>query len=301
MANFVFCVAHFCEIHGPVTILCTQKQEFKVSASNTSHALCESCSFDLPLGVSSLVTHCEEDTVQTQSNGNGNGNANASGKGSRDGSRNRSGSLNGNGSGSGNLNGQLKPVPSNNPIPSTLSKLLNGDTHGQETATSFPVKGFSAGKLTYASTLYPQSEKIYTCLTKLVMKCLSVELAEPLKPVFFGNTNTGYCLSRIFRIADLHARGGERKYALMVVSDSESALLSNWDVALGYIAEIISQLQSKVEALMEQKKLDGTDNGRFMRRAKTIPRSLVQLTGDPDIFMKLHLCGTELLRCMSIP
>ncbi|RKP30553.1 hypothetical protein METBISCDRAFT_16069 [Metschnikowia bicuspidata] len=215
MANFVFCIAHFCEIHGPVTVLCTQKHQSDALLSESSYALCESCSLALPAGSSDRTKHTD--------------------------------------------------------------------------------------RVSYASTLNPQSERIFTCLTKLVMKCLSVEaVAEPLKPVFFGDTNTGYCLCKIFSIPDLHARGGERKYSLMVVGDSESGLLNNWDIASSYIAEIISLLQQWVETRMEQRKFDSSDNGRYLRRAKIMPRSLVQLTGDEQIFMKLHLCGTELLSNMQI-
>lgn len=270
MVNFVFSVAHFCEIHGPVTVLCTQKQESRSSASQTSQALCESCSFELPPGVSSLVSHYDSTELINSRH------ATTSHELSR-------------------YSSQLSPDLSP-PGAGMLTKVLSREAKSKE--YSIPAVEY----LTYASTLYPQSERIFTCLTKLVMKCLSVEaVAEPLKPVFFGDTSTGYCISKIFSIPDLHARGGERKYALMVISDSERALLSNWDVAATFIAEIISLLQSRVETHTEQRKLDGMDNGRYLRRAKTIPRSLVQLTGDPEIFMKLHLCGTELLKSMHLP
>lgn len=270
MVSFVFSVAHFCEIHGPVTVLCTQKHESGSTASQTPQPLCESCSFELPSGVSSLITHFDESEPDSS----------RPSAGIHDSKR---------------FSTQSSSDHSP-PGAGMLTKVLSRDARTKESC--MPV----VESLTYASTLYPQSEKIFTSLTKLVMKCLSVEaVAEPLKPVFFGDTSTGYCLSKIFSIPDLHARGGERKYALMVISDSERALLSNWDVASTFIAEIIASLQKRVEAHIEQRKLDGMDNGRYLRRAKTIPRSLVQLTGDPEIFMKLHLCGTELLKSMHVP
>lgn len=268
MVNFVFAVAHFCEIHGPATVLCTQKQEFGASVSKSSMALCESCSFVLPPGITSLTTNYERGNCSHRSDGRkSNGNSNES---AADGSEN--------------------PVERKGSLRALLR--LDAKNANKNTET-----------VAYISTLYPQSERIFTCLTKLVMKCLSVEaVAEPLKPVFFGDTGTGYCLSKIFSIPDLHARGAERKYALMIVSDSERALLVNWDIALAYIAQIISLLQQTVENHnMERGKLDTADNGRYLRRAKTIPRSLVQLTGDIEVFMKLHLCGTEILTNMQLP
>lgn len=262
MPNFVFCVAHFCEIHGPVTVLCTQKQEIGTSLPKSSNALCESCSLDLPEGVTSLVTKADEPN-----------------------------------------NFKCQAPVSELHLRKTLAVSGKFDDEPVPDAnTTIADKGIDQSarkRIVYASTLYPQSESIYTSLTKLVMKCLSVEaVAEPLKPVFFGDTNTGYCLSKVFSIPDIHARGGERKYALMVVSDSETSLLKNWDISSTYIAEIILLLQRKVELQIEQRKVNSGDNVRFLRRAKTIPRSIGQLTGDNEIFMKLHLCGTEVLRNM---
>ena len=257
MANFVFCIAHFCEIHGPVTVLCTQKHQSDALLSESSYALCESCSLALPAGVTSLVTNIEarDDPEHLTSDCN-------------------------------IANPQV-----------TTNLRINEQKDAQKSSD----RTKHTDRISYASTQNPQSERIFTCVTKLVMKCLSVEaVAEPLKPVFFGDTNTGYCLCKIFSIPDLHARGGERKYSLMVVGDSESGLLNNWDIASSYIAEIISLLQQWVETRMEQRKFDSSDNGRYLRRAKIMPRSLVQLTGDEQIFMKLHLCGTELLSNMQI-
>lgn len=257
MVNFVFCMAHFCEIHGPVTVLCTQRKESELSAKS-SYARCESCSLVLPSGITSVATDFEDLVTKEVANG-------------------------------------LSPQPS-------YAKTSGLGAHFKMDAKMKSSQQEVSEKVTYVSTLYPQSERIFTCLTKLVMKCLSVEaVAEPLKPIFFGDTNTGYCLSRIFSINDLHARGGERKYALMVVCDSERALLSNWEMASAFIAEIILLLQRNVETHMESTKLETGENGRYLRRAKTIPRSLVQLTGDNEIFMKLHQCGTEVLRSMQIP
>lgn len=149
----------------------------------------------------------------------------------------------------------------------------------------------------YVSTRYPQSPKLYTSLMKLVMKCLSVEaVADPLKPLFYGDAANGFCLSKVFSIPDLHARGAERKYAFLVVCDSETHLLRQWHFVSSYVSEMISYLQGKVETVREKAKKESLDNERYLRRLKNMPRSLVELAGDPEVFVRLHLCGIELLR-----
>lgn len=79
------------------------------------------------------------------------------------------------------------------------------------------------------------------------MKSLSVETTSELsKPMFYGDAINGYCINQIFKIEDINARGGERKYSLMIVSDDEFELLNNWDILQMYLNEIIELIQKKV-------------------------------------------------------
>lgn len=215
MPHYVVCLAHFCEIHGPSTILCTQKQVGELTLSSSTLSLCESCSLQLPNGATNIVTDVN------------------------------------------------------------LEK--------------------------YTSTRYPSTQRLYTSLMKLVMKCLSVEaVADPLKPIFYGDATNGFCLSRVFSIADIHARGGERKYAFLVVCDSETQLIGSWDFVSAYITEMASYLQRQVEHKVQEAKSNFVDNERYLRRQKNMPKNLADLTGDADVFQKLHLCGIELIRDVNI-
>lgn len=228
MTNYVVCLAHFCEIHGPLTILCTQIQDSVPSTGVLAYSLCESCSLSLPGGASTLTTlYKPEDKPPV-------------GPGFHD-----------------------KPVA---PAPARQ----------------------------FVSTRYPPTQKLYTSLMKLVMKCLSVEaVADSLKPLFVGDAINGYSLSKVFSLPDYHARGGERKYAFLVACDVEKKLLLVWDIVACYVAEMTSFLQATVEQAHEKAKGDG--NERFLRRQKNMAKNLVELTSDPDVFCKLHLCAAELL------
>lgn len=210
--NDVFCLAHFCEIHGPSTIICCQKQDSPVESAASMLSACDSCALQLPESASSLVT--------------------------------------------------------------------------------------SVAGEKYVSTRYPLLQRIYTSLKKLVMKCLSVEVvADPLKVLFFGDGTSGFCLSKVFSIRDLNARGGERKYAILMVSDGEGHLIQNWNTVSSYINEIIALIQRQVELRIEEMSRSSSgDNERYLRRSKNLPKSLVLLTNDKQIFVKFHLWGIELLR-----
>lgn len=220
MGNYIISLAHFCELHGPSTILCTQVTDPKLVQqhlvpSTSKLQTCASCKLMLPNDEVNIVTNDESKS--------------------------------------------------------------------------------------YISTNYPSLQKRYLSLTKLVMKSLSVETTSDItKPMFSGDIVNGYCISKIFKVKDNNARGSERKYSLLVVSDSESDLLKNWDIVAMYFNEIIMLIQHQVNLTAEgsSKKDSGNmlDNERFLRRSMIKPKSLVDLTNDNKIFVKFHLWGIELLK-----
>ncbi|KAG7660610.1 uncharacterized protein J8A68_005876 [[Candida] subhashii] len=234
MANYIVCLAHFCELHGPSTIVCTQvttenKKEEYILPSNSRVQVCSSCQLILP----------DEDAVN----------------------------------------------------------IVTKDSTANSNANTTRV---------FISTHYPLSQKRYTSLTKLVMKSLSVETtAESSKPMFYGDMIYGYCINKIFKINDLNARGSERKYSLMLISDSETDLLMNWDIITIYFNEIIDMIQQRVATITEENIKRDTANGsnlgmlgneKYLRRSLIKPKSLVELTNDTGIFVKIHLWAVELLK-----
>ncbi|KAK6198062.1 protein required for amino acid permease transport from the Golgi to the cell surface [Scheffersomyces amazonensis] len=231
MSNYIVCLAHFCELHGPSTIIVTQVsspnlQDDHILPPTSKLQACASCELIIKNGSNNIITR-------------------------------------------ENIKNQPERV--------------------------------------FISNHYPASEKRYTALTKLVNKSLSVETTSDIsKPLFYGDAINGYCINKIFKIKDINARGSERKYAVMVVCDSETDILSNWDIISLYFSEIISLIQERVENTFEdslnKKESDGhentamLDNERYLRRSMIKPRSLVELTNDDHIFVKFHLWSMELLK-----
>lgn len=225
--NYIICLAHFCELHGPSTIVCTQvttpqhKSDFLLPTTSKLQT-CASCKLLLP-----------DDSVNLES---------------------------------------------------------------------------SNESVSYVTAQYPSCQLRYSSLSKLVMKTLSVETtADSSKPVFFGDNVNGYCINRMFKISDINARGGERKYSLMVVSDDEKELLLHWETVSLFLNELISLIQEQVLIVVEEKrpatnsKSNGTsgnmfDNERYLRRSLVKPKSLIELTNDNKLFVKLHLWAIEVLK-----
>lgn len=213
MTTFVICLAHFCELHGPVPIICTQNvpQEHvqrHLLLPSINMPGCVSCNLILPSTGVNVVTHTDDRV--------------------------------------------------------------------------------------YVSTHYPADEAMYLSVMKLVMKALSVETnPDTLKPMFYGDAVNGYCLNQVFRVTDANARGGERKYALVVVLDLERDLLQNWTVLSQYLAEQIVLWQLRIDTV---KRTHSVDNERFLRRSMVKPKLLVELTSDPKVFLKYHLWAMEVLK-----
>lgn len=229
MANFMICLSHFCELHGPCSIICTQvsndSQDLLLKSSSKLQT-CSSCKLTLPGNSWNLFTKS-----------------------------------------------------SNNKKPQK-----------------------SANDNYFISTQYPSIQARYTSLTKLIMKSLSVETSSDItKPLYLGDNLNGYCLTKIFKIKDVSARGGERKYSLMIISDEEIQILKNWDIISNYLTKIISSIQQKVASQNNYLRLASNEtshlnNEHYLRRSLIKPKSLIELTGDDKIFVKLHLSSIELIK-----
>lgn len=212
------CLGHFCELHGPSSIMCTQlsdsKSANKLTLQNSNKLqTCASCKLTLPKGALNLITNTSRNI--------------------------------------------------------------------------------------FVTTQYPAFQERYMALTKLVMKLLSVETTSDLhKPLFVGDNLNGYGLTKIFKIKDMQARGGERKYSLMIVCDEEIKILKNWNIIVSYLTKLIDSIQSKVQNVIDKKNLANTslNNETYLRRSIARPTSLVELTGDDKLFVKLHLGAIQLIK-----
>ncbi|CAN3361358.1 protein Lst7p [Diutina catenulata] len=221
--NYIVCIAHFCEVHGPSIVICTQQETSALyhrhlidgdSGSRAKSQTCASCQLILP--------------------------------------------------------------------------------HEAANATT------SEGDLVYVSAQYPRNQKRYTVLTKLALKALSCETTSDItKPMFYGDAVSGYCIFKIFKIKDINARGGERKYAVMIVGENEAALLMHWNVVSLYFNEVITVIQSRLHSEAKTKLTTMMDHERYLRRSIIRPKSLIEMTGDNQIYIKLHLWAVQLLKDMT--
>lgn len=247
----MICLSHFCELHGPCSIICTQVSQNSddlVLKSSSKLQTCASCKLELPDNSVNLFTKSGTHNVSLRNNDH---NTNK-----KDSKKNKN-----------------------------VSSMEHNDNDRY-----------------FISTQYPSMQSRYTSLTKLIMKSLSVETTSDFtKPLYLGDNVNGYGLTKVFKIKDINARGGERKYSLMVISDEEIKILKNWDVISTYINKIINSIQLKVTARINHNRLMNNNdanisNEHYLRRSFIKPKSLIDLTGDEKIYVKLHLGFIELIK-----
>ncbi|CCH41799.1 Folliculin [Wickerhamomyces ciferrii] len=144
----------------------------------------------------------------------------------------------------------------------------------------------------FVSTQYSAIK--FRVLNSIVRKCLSEEATiYDSKPMFFGDENRGYSMTQSFKIKDLEARGSERRYSFIVNCDQEHQVLENWDLIKDSILVMIEYLQKsslKIE-------LENSKNHEIYLRGKVQhSKSLIEMLKDDELFLKLHLWNSKLLR-----
>ncbi|KAK9322507.1 vesicle coat protein [Lipomyces orientalis] len=305
--DFLLCLAHFCEIHGPTPIICTQAildsfpsttpsarappdtVRHEVSAADNSACTSQtdllSSSSQLPPG--NLATHSSNP-----------------------------GGITGTAAGVG---GGCLSCSLSLPTESSVSVLRSVEK------TIAPPEGTH---LVYISTSNARSQDRYSALRQMCMTSLSLDPYTSDTAVLFGDGQIGYAIALYFRIRDEMARGSSRSYALICMNDRESQLQDAWHIIVPALEDIARWIVNEADQARNSKfsgttsnlscsNADSTarrptvalggitlpgfleENGspdRYLRRQyEPKPRNLVDLTGRKDIFVHLHLSFTVIL------
>jgi len=269
---FIITLAHFCEVHGPSMIMCTQVIDppdvpsryygSKISADQ----LCESCKLNIPSKIMGTATkHSIQSSQLTLQ---------SSSKTSRM-------SLSSEGRNSKEL--ERREITSD-------IKLVEPSAIQTKSTTT---------DCTFISTQFPTSQIRYSSLRHIIMRVFTIETSSDIdKPLLFGDRKTGYSITLLFKLYDKTARGSERKYALIVTSDREEDILHNYNIILINLTEIVKKITKKAVRNDERKaKMDVNSNEIYLRRSTNVPKpkGLAVIMDDEYFFVRLHLLFSLLL------
>lgn len=317
--TFIVSVAHFCEVHGPSMIMCTQVvNDPKDLPSFYSPQLpesqfCQSCMFQIPdteensPDTSSTITKTTTATTTTTvSSSNGEKSVENNTKIPNEKSTSSS-------SESAIPNGDISQEsiskassPSN--LEDQIFNLLNlSDNKSDHKKRLMTLKTVSKrNKDTFfISTQYPTNTERYASLRQTIVRVFTAETnADLRKPLMFGNSKHGYSMALVFSLSDKTARGSERKYAIIVTSNWEIDLVKNYAFILTNLNQIVKHIL--ISARKVQKEIDlysGELNNTdvYLRRSAGQPKakSMVQILQDDKFFVKLHMWASFMLDALE--
>lgn len=109
--------------------------------------------------------------------------------------------------------------------------------------------------------------------------------------VFFGDASRGHVLSYTFQIHDSQARGFFRLFSIIVLMKDKMYLLN----VQPFLAENLQKISAELQSYSSQ--IHAAEQAKYSERAQRLnsghastqpPRSLIELTGETNIFAYIH-------------
>ncbi|MBN3289399.1 FLCN protein, partial [Polypterus senegalus] len=160
----------------------------------------------------------------------------------------------------------------------------------------------------YVSHQHPQHPQLFSIVRQACVRSLSCEVCPGREgPIFFGDEQHGFVFSHTFFIKDSRARGFQRWYSLVLVTMDRIYLINSWPFLLGRVKTIIEGLQSKALKVFESEQFGCPQRSQRINTAFTpgafphqrsgnAARSLTSLTKESALWAHLHISFSWLLK-----
>ncbi|XP_037934018.1 folliculin-like [Teleopsis dalmanni] len=109
--------------------------------------------------------------------------------------------------------------------------------------------------------------------------------------VFFGDSTQGHVLSHTFHVSDLQARGFYQLFSIIILMKDKYFLLNTKPFLAEHLRRISSEIQASAHKIKEDEEAKDSPRQRRLSGAQLLvqtPRSLVELTGEDNIYAILH-------------
>ncbi|KAB1265992.1 Folliculin, partial [Camelus dromedarius] len=163
----------------------------------------------------------------------------------------------------------------------------------------------------YVSHQHPNHPQLFSVVRQACVRSLSCEVCPGREgPIFFGDEQHGFVFSHTFFIKDSLARGFQRWYSIIAIMMDRIYLINSWPFLLGKIRGIIDELQDKAlksdaRQVFEAEQFGCPQRAQRMNTAFTpflhqrngnAARSLTSLTNDDSLWACLHTSFAWLLK-----
>lgn len=287
--TYIVSLAHFCEVHGPSMIMCTQAVENPeelpslYSPQLSESQFCQSCMLKIP-----YVEDGEEDTDL--------GHTKAADTETSTITNTSSGSTVRNSNG----NSSQTTVTLEDQISNLLSPSLQSSQQRKRPMT-LKSKSNRSSNINFVSTQFPTYTERYSSLRQTIVRVFTAETnADLSKPIMFGNSKHGYSIALSFSLLDKTARGSERKYSIIVTSNWEKDIINNYTFILTNLNQVVGNILKKAKMVQKQLNLSTDElhnNDTYLRRSAGLPKakSMVEILKDENFFLKIHMWAAFML------
>ncbi|XP_073837537.1 folliculin [Musca autumnalis] len=146
---------------------------------------------------------------------------------------------------------------------------------------------------TFLSTQISPLPDVATLVKQAAVRSLSCEITQSKDGgfVFFGDTSRGHVLSHTFQVSDVQARGFYQLFSIIILMKDKYFLLNTKPFLAEHLRRISLETQNSAKRIKEEEELKGSPRQRRLSGSQPLvqtPRSLVELTGEENIFAILH-------------
>ncbi|KAG2195316.1 hypothetical protein INT47_000469 [Mucor saturninus] len=168
----------------------------------------------------------------------------------------------------------------------------------------------------YIGTKAPQQNHLYKAVRLACVRSLTAEFCQGRDgPVLFGDDENGYVMSYMFKLRDSQARGEARFYSLMMLMTDRVYLISCWPFLVSAFRSMALNLQERANTVFQKEKENNRQQSYhssitrrtpissqdpfFRRKSNTALRSLVDLLGIKDIYAQIQAQFSYTLKLSS--
>ncbi|QEU59399.1 Lst7 [Kluyveromyces lactis] len=148
----------------------------------------------------------------------------------------------------------------------------------------------------------------YQLLSMIIKKTFSEEtMSYDGSPFMFCDEHRGLNLAVGFKLEDVHARGNERRYCLILSlekrnpcdgNDVFKTLSGNWQFIIESLSKLIDHIKIQAREQLNRRQTDFAQimGGTYLRENKQkLPVSLADIVNDQLIFLRIHKWNTFIL------
>ncbi|KJE88797.1 hypothetical protein, variant [Capsaspora owczarzaki ATCC 30864] len=119
-------------------------------------------------------------------------------------------------------------------------------------------------RISYISSQYPDHPSLYSHVRQACVRSLSCEVCPGREgAVIFGDDKSGYVFSYTFFVRDAQARGFQRWYSIISLMTDRIYLVNSWHFLVSSSRELISDLQKRANHRFEADQAKKTAEARF--------------------------------------